>query len=95
MRCAIELNSRQEVEKFNEAVSALPYEVMLTGKDEHGSPWKISAKSLMASLVVSAKMQTDREHTAHDVDWNTIYVDCDHDIYSSIQEFAKGSVLDT
>lgn len=94
MRCAIELNTRAEVEKFNEIVSALPYDIDLVGQDENGAPWRISAKSLMVSLVMSAKLQTDREHTAHDVDWNTIYVECDHDIYTSIQEFAKGSVLE-
>ena len=33
--------------------------------------------------------QKHREHTAHEVDWNTIYVECERDIYSLIAKFAK------
>lgn len=30
---------------------------------------------------------TNREHTAHEVDWNTIWCVCEQDIYSTIRDF--------
>ena len=50
--------------------------------------WELSAKSLFCSLILEAKVQ-NREHTAHDVDWNTIWCECDKDIYHLIGDFIK------
>ena len=58
-----------------------------TLKDENGNDWNISAKSLLCSLVVAQREQSEREHTAHEVDWNTIWCVCEKDIYSLISEF--------
>lgn len=79
---AIELNNINEVKDFTEAVSKVESDVRLIGKDENGRDWELSAKSLLCSLLMSAKLQRNREHTAHDVDWNTLWCVCDEDIYS-------------
>lgn len=89
MKNAIELNTIHDVEKFTQLVKTVEADVRLVGKDENGNDWNLSAKSLLCSLVLSAKLQKDREHTAHDVDWNTLYCECEQDIYCLIREFIK------
>lgn len=86
---AIELNNINEVKDFIEAVSKVESDVRLIGKDENGRDWELSAKSLLCSLLMSAKLQRNREHTAHDVDWNTLWCVCDEDIYSLISKYVK------
>ena len=87
-RIYIELNTGKEVEEFVNICSKIPEDVTLRGKDENGCDWYLSAKSLFCSLVMSAKLQKNRKHTAHTVDWNTIYVECERDIYNLISKFA-------
>lgn len=87
-RVFIELNTGSEVEEFVSICSQIPEDVILRGKDEYGHDWFLNAKSLLASLVMGAKFQKHREHTAHEVDWNTIYVECERDIYNLISKFA-------
>ena len=77
MRVALELNTITDMERFTAIVQQVPADVRLIGKDEHGQDWNMSAKSLLCSVVLSAALQKDREHTAHDVDWNTIYCECE------------------
>ena len=89
MRVPIELNTGSEVKSFTEAVQSVDCDVRLVGKDENGNHWELSAKSLFCSLVLEAKVQ-NREHTAHNVDWNTIWCECDKDIYHLIGGFVKG-----
>lgn len=88
-RTYIELNTRSEVEEFVNICSQIPEDVIMRGKDEYGYEWSLSAKSLLCSLVMSIRLQKHREHTAHEVDWNTIYVECEKDIYPLIAKFAK------
>lgn len=85
----IELNSHSDVEEFVNICSQIPEEVILRGKDEYDHDWFLNAKSLLCSLIMSAKLQKKREHNAHEVDWNTIYVECERDIYHLIHKFAK------
>ena len=87
-RIRIELNSGKEIEEFTKICSGIEEDVIMYGKDEHGCDWTLSAKSLFCSLIMNAKLQKNREHTAHEVDWNTIYVECEKDIYSQISKFA-------
>ena len=87
-RTYIQLNTSSEIEEFTNICSTVKEEVMLRGKDEHGCEWYLSAKSLFCSLVLNARAQKERKHTAHEVDWNTIYVECERDIYSLISKFA-------
>lgn len=89
MRIPIEVNSVREVERFTQLVQTVDVDVRLVGKDENGNDWSLSAKSLLCSLVMSAKLQKGRAHTAHDVDWNTIYCECEKDIYCLIRDFVK------
>lgn len=88
-RTYIELNTTGEIEEFVNICSKIPEEVMMRGKDEYGCEWSLNAKSLLCSLIMSARLQKHREHTAHEVDWNTIYVECERDIYHLISKFAK------
>ena len=85
----IELNTGSEVDEFTKICSTIPEEVTVRGLDEHGCDWSLSAKSLFCSLIMKEKLQSNREHTAHEVDWNTIYVECERDIYNLISKFAK------
>lgn len=87
MRVRIELTNIEDVKKFHEAVCTVKEDVRVKGKDENGSPWEMSAKSLLCSLILSQRAQENREHTAHEVDWNTIWCECETDIYSLIQDF--------
>ena len=66
-RVYIELNTSKEVEEFVNICSKIPEDVIMRGKDEHGNDWSLSAKSLLCSLIMSAKLQKHREHTAHEV----------------------------
>ncbi len=88
MRAPIELTTGAEVRRFSDAVQSIECDVRLVGQDESGHAWELSAKSLFSSLIVAAKVQK-RAHTAHEVDWNTIWCECEKDIYSVIKEFIK------
>lgn len=88
-RVYIELNTSKEVEEFVNICSQVPEEVMMKGKDEYGCEWSLNAKSLLCSLLMNARLQKHRKHNAHEVDWNTIYVECERDIYNLISKFAK------
>lgn len=87
MKAKIELSNITAVKKFTDIVSTVDCDVRLIGKDENGNDWDISAKSLLCSLVMAQREQSEREHTAHEVDWNTIWCVCEKDIYSAISEF--------
>ena len=87
-RTYIELTTGDEVAEFTNICSKIPTEVMLKGLDENGCEWSLSAKSLLCSLVMNARLQKHREHNAHEVDWGTVYVECEEDIYSLISKFA-------
>jgi hypothetical protein len=87
MKAKIELSNITAVKKFTDIVSTVDCDVRLVGKDENGNDWDISAKSLLCSLIMAQREQSEREHTAHEVDWNTIWCVCEKDIYSAISEF--------
>lgn len=91
MRVRIELVTVQDVQEFTELVGTVDCDVRLVGKDENGNHWELSAKSLYGSLILAshAKKNAEREHTAHEVDWNTIYCECEKDIYSLIRKFTR------
>ncbi len=89
MRVPIVINTLHDIQEFSNLVQTVKSDVRLVGKDEHGKDWSLSAKSIFCSLVVAAKLQSNSENTAHNVDWNTIYCECDEDIYSLIKDFVK------
>lgn len=84
----IALNTDSEIEEFTNICSQIPSEVIVRGRDENGSEWMLSAKSMLCSLVMKANLQRMRKYSVHDVDWNTIYVECEEDIYTKISKFA-------
>lgn len=85
----INLNTKQEIEEFTNICSKIEEDVMIKGLDEYGVHWELNAKSLLCSLIMAQKLQENREHTAHEVDWNTVYVECNKDIYNLISKFAR------
>ena len=87
MKYAISLNTTSDVERFTNLVKTVDVDVRLIGKDENGKDWNLSAKSLLSSLILSAKSQKYRKHNAHEVDWNTLYCECEKDIYKLIKDF--------
>ena len=91
MRQKIELTTVQDVEEFTNVVSDVDEDVTLTGYDENGKAWNISGKSFLASLLI---IDGKRKCSARNVDWNTIYCECDKDIYSLINKWAVGSRME-
>lgn len=91
MRQRIELETIEDVRKFNEVASTIEEDVTLVGYDENGSPWSISGKSILASLII---LDESRKCSARNVDWNTIYCECERDIYTLIKPWAVGSQLE-
>ena len=83
----IELNTVSEIGEFVAACSEIQSEVMVSGKDENGSDWSLSAKSFLCTLVMTAHLQNKQKQMARNADWNTIYVESDEDIYSVISKF--------
>ena len=89
MRVPIELTTKEDIAHFTDLVKTVDCDVRLTGKDENGCPWDLSAKSLYGSLILAGALQKKRKHTAHEVDWNTIYCECEKDIYELIKDYIK------
>lgn len=87
-RYYIELNTSSEIQEFVDACSKVQSEVMVGGKDEHGSDWSLSVKSLLCILVMNVRLQ-HRHKMAQNADWNTVYVESEDEIYSLISKFIK------
>lgn len=87
MKAKIELATIEDVQNFVGIVKDIKADVRLIGKDENGADWDISAKSLLASLVLCQREQLHREHTAHEVDWGSLWCECEEDIYTTIRNF--------
>ena len=88
-RYHIELNTSRDIMELIDICSKIDSEVMVRGKDENGSDWLLSAKSFLCVLVMSTHLQNKQKQMAQNADWNTIYVECEDDIYSSISKFIK------
>lgn len=88
-KIAVELTTASDVEEFTKIVKTVPEDVRLIGLDENGQEWNMSAKSLYCSLIMAAKLQKERDHTAHEVDWNTIWCVCEKDIYEMIKKYVR------
>ncbi|MBO5828776.1 MAG: hypothetical protein J6R59_10065 [Paludibacteraceae bacterium] len=86
-RYHIELNTSSDIVEFIDVCSKIPSEVIVNGKDENGSDWSLSAKSFLCVVVMSAHLQNKQKQMAQNADWNTIYVECEEDIYNKISKF--------
>ena len=88
MKYEIELITAQDVQEFTKLVQSVDCDVRLMGKDEHGNPWELSAKSMLCVLLLGGHIQ-NRLHSEQNIDWNAIYWECDKDIYPVIRKFIK------
>ena len=88
MRYAIELDTIKDVEEFSRIVHGVESDVRLSGKDENGDHWELSAKSMLCVLLLGGHIER-RHHSTQDIDWNTIYCECEKDIYPLISKFIK------
>lgn len=88
MKYKIELTTVQDVQEFTRIVQGVDVDVRLSGKDEHGSPWDLSAKSMLCVLLLGGHIQ-HRHRMSQNIDWNTIYCECEKEIYPLIQKFIK------
>lgn len=86
-RYHIELNTSSDIAEFIDICSKISADVTVRGKDENGSDWSLSAKSFLCVFVMNAHLQRKHKHVANEADWNTIYVECEEDIYSSVSKF--------
>lgn len=91
MRQRIELITSADVERFTDIANTIEEDVTLIGKDENGKDWTVSAKSFLASLFI---VDGTRKCSGHNLDWNTLEVECDRDIYFLIKEFVVGGSLE-
>lgn len=85
----VELNTSSDILEFVNVCSKIPSEVTVKGKDENGSNWSLSAKSFLCVVVMTAHVQNKQKQMARNADWNTIYVECEEDIFSKISKFIK------
>ena len=59
MKAKIKLSNITTVKKFTDIVSTIDCDVRLIGKDENGNDWDISAKSLLCSLIMAQREQSE------------------------------------
>lgn len=97
---AIELVTAKDVADFVNAIESVEADVRIKGKDENGYDWETSAKSMLLTLCAAARgqfAQTRKQQgkdSAQDVDWGTLRCECSLDIYSKIQPWIKGGILE-
>ena len=87
MKIMIELITMDDIQKFSAAVSKTEKDVRLSGFDENGRPWNLSAKSLLGVFALSSHI--NKRKAVEHLDWNTLYCECEDDIYFLIKDFAK------
>ena len=88
MRYKIELTTMRDVEEFTALVQQISCDVRLIGKDEHGSDWELSAKSTLCVFLLGGHIQHILR-ASQEIDWSTIYCECEQDIYPLIRKFVK------
>ena len=89
----IELVTTEDVTEFTNLCKSIEADVFIKGKDEYGTEFTLNAKSFMGNLAMTALVKSretiKKEKTAHSIDWNTIYVESEADIYNTIKKFAR------
>lgn len=88
MKNKIELTTKDDIIRFTEKIGKVNSDVRLLGFDENGKPWELSAKSLLGVLALSSHINR-KKYTVDHIDWNTLYCECEEDIYFLIKEFVK------
>jgi len=88
MKVMIELITMDDIQRFTAKVNNVNSDVRLLGFDENGKPWDLSAKSLLGALALSSHINK-KKYTVDHIDWNTLYCECEEDIYFLIKDFIK------
>ena len=88
MRYEIELTTTKDVQEFTTLVQQVDCDVRLSGIDEHGAQWELSAKSMLCVFLLGGHIQRIL-HAPQQIDWNKIYCECEKDIYPIIRKFVK------
>ena len=88
MKYKIDLTTLQDVQEFTQIVQKVTGDVRVSGKDEYGSHWELSAKSALCVLLLGGHIQHIL-HADQNIDWDTIYCECENDIYPLIKKFVK------
>lgn len=88
MKVMIELETMDDIKRFTEKVNTVKSDVRLSGFDENGKPWDLSAKSLLGVFALSSYI-SKKKHTVDHIDWNVLYCECEEEIYFLIKEFVK------
>ena len=88
MKYKIELITLDDVKEFTQLVQRAVGDVRLSGKDEYGSSWELSAKSALCVFLLGGHIQ-HIIHNDQNIDWNTIVCDCDASVYPLIKKFVK------
>jgi len=92
-RVYVELDSHQKVADFTNACNSIPENVFLRGVDENGVAWETNAKSLLFNLAIAGilndKERINKAANVAKVDWNSVYVESEADIYGVLKDFAK------
>jgi hypothetical protein len=88
MKYKIELTTLDDVKEFTQLVQRAVGDVRLSGKDEYGSSWELSAKSALCVFLLGGHIQ-HIIHNDQNIDWNTIVCDCDASVYPLIKKFVK------
>ena len=88
MKYEIELTTVHDVQEFTQIAQKVDVDVRLRGKDEHGAPWELSAKSMLCVLLLGGHIQ-HKFRASQNIDWSAIYCECQKDIYPLIKKFVK------
>ena len=88
MKYNIELTTLDDVKEFTQRIQTAEGEVRLSGKDEHGSAWNLSAKSALCVFLLGGHIQHIL-HADQNIDWNTVVCECDASVYTLIKRFIK------
>ena len=88
MKYEIELTTLDDVKEFTQLVQTIEGDVRLSGKDEHGSAWELSAKSALCVFLLGGHIQHIL-HADQNIDWNTIVCECDAKVYPLIRKYVK------
>lgn len=84
----IHLETSSDISEFVDIARTIPCEVTLTGKDENGMDWNISAKSFLATSALF-QIKDKYEEVFSKIDYNQINCLCEQDIYTQIQKYVK------
>lgn len=90
----IELNSVFDISEFMEAIQDIEHNIYIFGYDEGGGECILSPTSLLGITYLSSICKNNNSKVKNSdkfdgIDWNTIRIVSDGDIYSKVSKFVK------